>query len=87
VLGLVSRLAWCCCAQDGTGCSGIRRADQRADVPWDASLTRGTLAGVLLCGGAQLGADLATLGAQVACTLDVHGVTVTTLSRIGFHSI
>jgi hypothetical protein len=41
-------------------------------------------------GNAQLGTDLAqapTLGVQVGCTLNVHGATVTTLSRIGFHSI
>ena len=37
---------------------------------------------------AQLGTDLAqcpTLGIQVGCTLNVHGVTVTSLSRIGLH--
>ena len=36
---------------------------------------------------AQLGTDLAqgpALGVQVGCTLNVHGATVTSLSRIGF---
>jgi hypothetical protein len=38
-------------------------------------------------GNAQLGTDLTqgtTLGLQVGCTLNVHRVTVTNLSRIGF---
>jgi hypothetical protein len=38
-------------------------------------------------GNAQLGTDLAqgpALGVQIGCTLNVHGATVTILSRIGF---